>query len=122
MTRIKPCPTSPNCVSSLASSPSQKMDAFVCRVPAVKAWEGLEREISTLTGVELVKKDKNYLHYVFRTPILRFKDDVEFELDEKAKQIHFRSASRIGYSDLGANRNRMQMIRSRLVARGLILK
>lgn len=55
-----------------------------------------------------------YLHYEFTSLLLRFVDDVEFLFDEEAKTIHFRSASRVGYGDLGVNRRRMEDIRSRL--------
>lgn len=51
------------------------------------------------------------LHVEFRTRILRFVDDAQFLFDDKVKTIHFRSASRIGYSDMGVNRRRMEEIR-----------
>jgi len=47
----------------------------------------------------------------FRTRIFRFVDDAQFVFDDKAKTIHFRSASRIGSSDMGVNRRRMEEIR-----------
>jgi len=50
---------------------------------------------------------------VFRTSVLRFRDDVEFRLDREAAVVHVRSASRIGLSDLGANRYRLESIRKR---------
>jgi uncharacterized protein (DUF1499 family) len=45
---------------------------------------------------------------VFTTRLFRFKDDVEFYIDADEGQVHFRSASRVGYSDMGANRKRYQ--------------
>jgi uncharacterized protein (DUF1499 family) len=47
--------------------------------------------------------------------IFRFVDDVEFYIDERANLIHFRSASRLGYSDMGVNRKRMETIRASFV-------
>ena len=58
-----------------------------------------------------------YLHVEFTTALLRFVDDVEFLLDPDKKLIHYRSASRIGRSDLGTNRRRMEMIRRAFVLR-----
>jgi uncharacterized protein (DUF1499 family) len=52
----------------------------------------------------------------FRSLMLGFVDDVEFMVDEPQQLIHFRSASRVGYSDLGVNRQRMEEIRRRYAA------
>jgi uncharacterized protein (DUF1499 family) len=56
----------------------------------------------------------NYLYAEFTTPIMRFVDDVEFLLDKDAKVIHVRSASRLGESDLGVNRKRIETLRTKL--------
>lgn len=61
-----------------------------------------------------MEEDETYLHYECTSLLLRFVDDVEFLFDEPGKIIHFRSASRVGYGDLGVNRRRMEDIRSRL--------
>ncbi len=61
---------------------------------------------------KLVEEDESYLHYEFTSLLLRFVDDVEFLFDDESKTIHFRSASRTGYGDLGVNRKRMEEIRS----------
>ena len=52
----------------------------------------------------------------FRTRIFRFTDDAIFLFDDAKKEVHFRSASRIGYSDMGVNRRRMEEIRSKFEA------
>ena len=61
-----------------------------------------------------MSESSNYLHYTFTTPLWGFIDDVEFRLDASKQLFHVRSASRIGYSDLGTNRKRIEMIRARL--------
>ena len=63
--------------------------------------------------VELVEARERYLHAVFTTRMLRFRDDVEFLFDPEARVIHFRSASRVGYRDFGTNRRRMEHISNR---------
>ncbi|HMO64193.1 MAG TPA: DUF1499 domain-containing protein [Verrucomicrobiota bacterium] len=63
------------------------------------------------TGGRLVREESNYFHHVFRTPLLGFVDDVEFLLPPDGHAVHVRSASRIGHSDLGANRRRVERIR-----------
>ena len=61
--------------------------------------------------ITVITSTDEYVHAVFITPIMRFKDDVEFYLPEGEGIIHFRSASRIGQSDLGKNRERMETFR-----------
>lgn len=58
--------------------------------------------------MQVVQEGDHYLHATATTRWLRFVDDVEFYYDKEGGLLHFRSASRIGYSDLGANRRRMQ--------------
>jgi uncharacterized protein (DUF1499 family) len=65
--------------------------------------EGTER-------VTLVTNEPGYIHAEARSRIFRYVDDVEFYFDESANLIHFRSAARLGQSDLGVNRERMQSI------------
>jgi len=67
--------------------------------------------MATLPRTKLVEEDESYLHYEFSSLLLRFVDDVEFLFDDETKTIHFRSASRTGYGDLGVNRQRMEQVR-----------
>ncbi len=71
--------------------------------------------IGSLPRTRLVEEDESYLHYEFTSLLLRFVDDVEFLFDDETKTIHFRSASRTGYSDLGVNRRRMEQVRALVV-------
>lgn len=70
----------------------------------------LKKIILALPRTELIKEDENFLHFTFKSGLFGFIDDVEFYLDPQNKVIHFRSASRTGYSDLGVNRKRMDKI------------
>jgi uncharacterized protein (DUF1499 family) len=60
---------------------------------------------------KIVTETSTYLHAEFTSALWRFVDDVEFSFDENAKRIHMRSASRLGKSDLGVNRKRVEAIR-----------
>jgi uncharacterized protein (DUF1499 family) len=64
----------------------------------------------------IVTAEPEYIYAEFRSRLLSFVDDVEFYLDDSAKLIHFRSASRLGRGDLGVNRQRMEEIRQRFGA------
>ena len=62
----------------------------------------------------MIFQDSSYIHAEFRTRLLRFVDDVEFRLESETNEIAVRSASRVGYSDLGANRRRLERLRGEL--------
>ena len=110
--RLAPVPDSPNCVSTMTEKPSYAIDPIdVSGVdqPMEKLKAAIE---NTIPRAKLVTEDGNYFHYEFTSSIFRFVDDGEFLLDEQRKVIDFRSSSRVGYSDMGANRKRMEKIRS----------
>ena len=78
--------------------------------------EAIQRITSIIEAeprTKIVTQRPDYIHAEFTSALFRFVDDVEFLFDAEKKVIHFRSASRVGYSDLGANRRRMEEIRSR---------
>ncbi|MDH4084996.1 MAG: DUF1499 domain-containing protein [Nitrospira sp.] len=109
---LSPCPASPNCVSTLATDEGHAIAPLRYTKPRAEAKEALKAAIMTLPRTKLVEEDASYLHYEFTSLLLRFVDDVEFLFDDDAKTIHFRSASRTGYSDLGVNRQRMEQMRA----------
>ncbi|MGG4490745.1 DUF1499 domain-containing protein [Metabacillus idriensis] len=111
---IKACPKSKrNCVSTVNTSTYHQMEpiSFLCEPSA--AMNHLRNALHSMEHVEIAEQSENRLHAVFKSKILKFKDDAEFFLDQREKKIHFRSASRIGYYDFGVNRNRMEEIRDR---------
>ena len=67
--------------------------------------------IASLPRTQVVSHTNEYIHAECTSLIFRFVDDVEFLLDEEKYLIHVRSASRVGYSDLGVNRKRIETIR-----------
>jgi uncharacterized protein (DUF1499 family) len=109
---LAPCPSSPNCVSTQATDEGHAIVPYRYKKPRAEAKEALKATIATLPRTKLVDEDESYLHYEFTTLLLRFVDDVEFLFDETTKTVHFRSASRTGYSDLGVNRKRMEQVRA----------
>jgi uncharacterized protein (DUF1499 family) len=66
----------------------------------------------------VITESNGYLYAEFTSTIFRFVDDVEFLIDVKAQVIHVRSASRLGTSDLGVNRTRVEKIRKSWEAPG----
>jgi uncharacterized protein (DUF1499 family) len=108
---LQPCPSSPNCVSTHAQDASHVIAPFRYQKSRVEAKEALKEIVRSLPRTKLVEEDESYLHYEFTSLLLRFVDDVEFLFDDDTKTIHFRSASRTGYGDLGVNRKRMEQVR-----------
>jgi uncharacterized protein (DUF1499 family) len=66
----------------------------------------------------IVQEEPDYLKAECRSRVFRFVDDVELLFDDAARQIHFRSASRLGRKDFGVNRERMETIRKAFLAAG----
>jgi uncharacterized protein (DUF1499 family) len=74
--------------------------------------------LSSRARTEVVEEEGWYLRAEETSALLRFVDDVEIEIDPRAAEIHFRSASRTGWSDLGVNRRRMKAIRAAYLGEG----
>ncbi len=110
--KLAPCPASPNCVSTQATDAAHHIEPISFSGSTAAAKDRLKRVIASLPRTKIVTDEPNYLHVEATSFLFRFVDDVEFYLDEGQGLIHFRSASRVGYSDLGANRNRMEQVRA----------
>jgi uncharacterized protein (DUF1499 family) len=82
---------------------------------ARQAWAALRQIIDGMQRVKVITSDPSYLYAEFSTKLMGYVDDTEFYLDEKAGVIHVRSASRLGRSDFGVNRERIESIRAKLV-------
>jgi uncharacterized protein (DUF1499 family) len=109
--KLSPCPGSPNCVSTQASGDKHKIDPIRYTGTEEQAKQLLVQVISSMKRSKIITDEGDYIHAEFTSLIFRFVDDVEFSFDDGSKLIHFRSASRLGYSDLGTNRKRMEAIR-----------
>jgi uncharacterized protein (DUF1499 family) len=113
--RLAPCPDSPNCVSSFADDPEHAIAALkVTGTSLDEIRSKLKAALARLSGMKIVRDDGNYLHVEARTPFLRFADDLELLIEPGRGLVQVRSASRIGVSDLGANRRRVEALRTEL--------
>lgn len=115
--RLAAVPNSPNCVSTQATDDEHSIAPIPFDGGAEKAMSVLRSIVEEASGATVVSEADRYLHVEFRSQIFRFVDDVEFYIDDQAGVVHFRSASRVGHSDLGVNRKRMESIRRRFEAR-----
>lgn len=101
----------PNGVSSQTSIVERKVSPLKMKTSVPEAKEKIKNLILSYDNTKLLKDSDNYLHFVFTTKGFHFKDDVEFYFDSENSIIHFKSQSRIGYSDMGVNRERYEMIK-----------
>ena len=105
--KLAPCPSSPNCVSTQSGDPQHRIDALSFRGSRAQTMKAILTVVEKMQRTTIITQREDYLHVEYRTK-MGFVDDVEFYLDESIQTVHFRSASRIGYSDLGVNRKRME--------------
>jgi uncharacterized protein (DUF1499 family) len=117
---LAPCPASPNCVSSDASDPEHHVAAFELRVPAPEAWRAARVAVANLARTQIVSETSDYLHAECSSLIFRFVDDLELQLRAAEHVIAVRSASRLGKSDLGVNRRRVEALRVELARQGIV--
>jgi uncharacterized protein (DUF1499 family) len=107
---LAPCPDSPNCVSTKSKDPDHAMTPLPYLKSGRESMDRLVGIVQEMKRATIVSATPSYLHVEFRSALFRFVDDVEFVLEDSARLIHFRSASRTGYYDFGANRRRMKEI------------
>lgn len=105
--QLAPCPSSPNCVSSEAGTVEKKGVA-----PLEGSMEAAKSAIIALGG-KITLESASYLSATFSSSLFRFVDDVELRASGDGK-IHIRSASRVGYSDRGENKKRVEAIRAKM--------
>ncbi len=121
--RLKPPSNTPNSVSSQASLyPDHPQRAYAEIVPlplkgdASATLDRIASIIESMEGGKIVKREPEYIYAQFTTRLMKYVDDVEFWYDPSAKVIQVRSASRLGSSDLGVNRKRIETIRQKFNA------
>lgn len=114
--RLAPCPDSPNCVSSLDGGTQHPIDPIGFTGETAIAIKTMQQVIMGMSGAHIVTDTPEYIHAEFKSRIMGFVDDVEFYFPGDSI-IHVRSASRVGYSDLGVNRKRIETIRQLFAAR-----
>jgi uncharacterized protein (DUF1499 family) len=109
---LAPCPASPNCVSSLAADAAHHIAPIAFSGDPAQAMRRLRAVIEAMPRTRIVADSGTALRAEFTSRLFRFVDDVDCVVDAPAGVIQVRSASRVGYSDLGANRKRVEAIRA----------
>ena len=105
------CPSSPNCVVSQNGDQEHTIEPIAYQSDRATAKETLLKVLSVVPRTEVIDQTDDYIHTESTSRIFKFVDDAEFYFPEDLNVIHVRSASRVGESDLGVNRRRIEQIR-----------
>jgi uncharacterized protein (DUF1499 family) len=116
---LKAPPSSPNAVSSQVTGGYHQIAPLVYKGSQEQAMKALKQVVESTPNTRIIETKPDYLYAEYASALMGFVDDVEFYLPPGGKIIHVRSASRLGYSDLGANRKRIEAIRARLAQAGV---
>lgn len=112
--KLPPCKDTPNCVSSQATDKLHYIPPFKISGDPKLAWQELRNAIKTHVRMVITHETDVSLHAEATSLVLSFVDDVDAFLDADAGLIHIRSASRLGHSDFGVNRKRIESFRTQL--------
>lgn len=113
---LKPCPDTPNCVSTQA--PQGDQTHYVEPIPYQMSRTKMRRDIlnwiESQPKTEVITNEESYIHAVFASSLFGFKDDLEIYLPPGDGVVHLRSAARVGQGDMGVNRERYERLRAAL--------
>lgn len=105
------CGVLPNCVNSESAGGSQAVAPLDA---TAEQWRQLKRWIASQQNWTITADTGDFLQAVVKTPLMRYRDDVQLLFVEDAGVIQVRSSSRLGIGDMGANRKRVEMLRRQL--------
>ena len=117
--QLTPCPDSPNCVVSQNGDQTHRIDPIGYQGDRKSVRASLLKVLSVVPRTTIIEQSDNYIRVEFTSRLLGFVDDGEFYFPADSKVIHLRSASRLGESDLGVNRRRLEQIRLALEDLGI---
>lgn len=111
--KFSPCPKMHCCVSTMSDIDDKKhyIEPISYQEDIGKAMDKIINIVNSMKRTKILKKTDNYIHALFTTALIKFKDDVQFYFDDNHKIIHFKSQSRLKGYDYNTNRNRMEKIR-----------
>jgi len=115
--KLSSCPNTPNCINSEFKNDSAHfVEAMPYKNKSVDEVIQILENVIQKSGGHISAKNNNYIAATYTSKLFRYVDDFEIRVDEEDKNIHFRSASRVGRSDFGANIKRIDLIKKELRA------
>ena len=107
-TALTPCGWLPNCVNSVSGRGIQAVDPIKANNGQ---WQEIKTWIASQPDWEIVIDEGYFIQAIVKTPLMRFRDDVQLQFDPGIELIQVRSSSRLGISDLGTNYRRVEALR-----------
>lgn len=114
------CPASPNCVTSGAADAAHSVAGFRIAGDVADGWSKIRDAVQATTRTDVVTHSDRYLHAESTSLWMRYVDDLELLLDPATGRVDVRSASRVGYGDMGVNAARVQALRTQLTESGVV--
>jgi uncharacterized protein (DUF1499 family) len=118
--RLTECPDSPNCVSSDSADGDHRVDAFKLAATGAADWRAVQVVVAGMPRAKITLANADYLRAEFSSAVLGFVDDLELQWRPASATLAVRSASRVGYSDLGVNRRRVAQLGELLRQHGIV--
>jgi uncharacterized protein (DUF1499 family) len=113
--RFAACKTTPNCVSSQADPADG--EHYIAPIAFSGTMHELRRAVESMTRATVIREEGHYIYAEYKSALMGYVDDVELLLDETTRLVQVRSASRLGRSDFGVNRKRIEELRGLIGSR-----
>lgn len=111
--KLAPLPSTPNAVSSQTEDKERYVEPWPISTNTTVTKDKLLKLLSDIDNITIQAETENYIHAISVSGKMRYRDDLEFFIDESENVVHFRSGSRVGYSDMGLNRERYNTLRKK---------
>ncbi|MBM7580229.1 DUF1499 domain-containing protein [Jeotgalibacillus terrae] len=109
--KLLPLKDKPNNVSTQTDHDDKRMEPFPYRGSKEESKKRIKSILESMNNIVIKNENDHMVYAIATSSFFKFKDDIDFLFSDEEKVIHYRSASRVGYSDMGVNKKRMNTIR-----------
>lgn len=108
---LPPCGSFPNCVNSQSGKGGSAIEPLFA---TAEQWQAFKRWLAIQENWSIEVEQADFVQAVVKTPLMRFRDDVQLLYNSQTGVIQVRSSSRLGIGDMGTNRKRVEILRAQL--------
>lgn len=108
--KLRELPSKPNAVSTQTNQVDKQIQPLALKETLKQSKDAIKEALKSYGGIEIKEETENYIYAIATTDKMKYRDDIEIYFDEANKVIQYRSASRVGYSDMGLNKLRYEKI------------
>ncbi|KIL48776.1 hypothetical protein KP77_19870 [Jeotgalibacillus alimentarius] len=109
--KLLPLKDKPNNVSTQTDHDDKRMEPFPYRGSKEESKKRIKSILESMNNIVIKNENDQMVYAIATSSFFKFKDDIDFLFSDEEQVIHYRSASRVGYSDMGVNKKRMNTIR-----------